>query len=279
MTARRSEYLPFKDGYTHVSTWGKLTNPPMIMCHGLARTGRDFDAAAEALSKQYFVICPDTIGRGLSCWANEPFTDYSLRTYADQALSVLAHYEIDKLRWFGTSMGALIGICLAGGPLKDRISHLVINDIGPEIPTDALDRIVKYVGSPPVFASLPAFEVWLRDVYAPFGPNDDTFWRRMADTSARRRSDGMITVHYDRKIVWQFTSNAAELPIWGAYDAIKAKTLLTRGINSDVLPLVVADEMRVRGPRPEWLQFDNCGHAPTFTAMDAIEQLRVFFAD
>lgn len=278
MTGRRSEYVPFKKGYTHVSTWGDRANPALVMWHGLARTGRDFDAAAEKFSDDYFVICPDTVGRGLSCWAVNPETEYSLQNYADQALSVLDHYKIDKMRWLGTSMGGLIGIYLAGGALKGRISHLVLNDIGPEVPLDALDRIVEYVGSLPNFASLPEFEGWLREVYTPFGNNDDNYWRIMADTSARRLSDGTVTAHYDAKIIWQFTHNAEELPLWNTYDAITAKTLLTRGVASDVLPLAIAKEMCERGPKPDYLAFENCGHAPTFTTTEAIAHLENFFA-
>jgi len=278
MTKRRSEYVPFRTGFTHVSTWGNETNPALVMWHGLARTGRDFDAAAEYFANEYFVICPDTIGRGLSCWAKDPATEYSLKNYADQALSVLDHYKVDKMRWLGTSMGGLIGIYLAGGVLKGQISHLVINDIGPEVPQNALDRIVEYVGSPPSFESIPAFEQWLREVYAPFGQNEDRYWRIMADTSARRHSDGSVTVHYDAKIVWQFTHNAKELPIWKAYDSVTAKTLLARGVNSDVLAGVMAEEMCKRGPRPDYLTFDNCGHAPTFTTNDALVMLESFFA-
>ncbi len=278
MTDRKSEYIPFLDGFTHVSTWGDPAAPALIMWHGLARTGRDFDTAAQALSRDYYVICPDTIGRGLSSWASDPATQYSLTSYAAQAQSLLAHYNIDKLRWFGTSMGALIGIFLSGGALRGQISHLVLNDVGPEVPLDAATRIVEYVGSPPDFASMPEFEVWLRKAYAPFGQNDDVFWRGMADTSARRLPNGRITTHFDPNIVWQFTHAATEMPLWAAYDNITAQTLLTRGAESDVLPVWLADDMRKRGPKPQFQIFENCGHAPTFTTPDAISILETFLA-
>lgn len=277
MTGRKSEYIPFFDGFTHVSAWGDPTAPALIMWHGLARTGRDFDAAAERLSRDYFVICPDNIGRGLSSWANEPETQYSLTNYAAQAQSVVAHYNIDKLRWFGTSMGGFVGMMLAGGPLKAQITHLALNDVGPEVPLEAAMRIVQYVGTPHNFANLPEFEGWLREVYAPFGNNDDAFWRCMADTSSRRLPDGQITTHYDPKIVLQFNHAAAETPLWDSYDNITAQTLLTRGAESDVLPIWLTDDMRKRGPKPQLHTFENCGHAPTFTTPEAITLLESFF--
>ena len=278
MTVRRSEYVAFNGGFTHVSTWGAPTSPALMMWHGLARTGRDFDAAAARLSKDYFVICPDTVGRGLSCWAESPESEYSLANYAKQAVSILSHYDINTVRWFGTSMGGLIGIYLAGGALQDKITHMVINDISPEVPQDALDRIIEYVGTPPQFSNLPTFENWLKEVYAPFGQNDETFWRCMADTSCRRLPDGSVTVHYDARIITQFTHNGAELPLWSFYDKISAKTLLARGIESDVLPTQIADEMCQRGPKPAYHVFENCGHAPAFTTSRAIELLEEFFA-
>jgi len=278
MTDRKSEYIPYLDGYTHVSTWGDPASPALIMWHGLARTGRDFDAAAQALSQNYFVICPDTIGRGLSSWASDPATAYSLTSYAAQAQSVVTHYNIDMLRWFGTSMGGFIGMMLAGGPLKGRISHLVLNDVGPEVPLEAAMRIAQYTGTPPDFANMPEFEGWLRETYAPFGLNDDAFWRCMADTSARRLPNGRITPHYDPKIVEQFNHAATETPLWNAYDNIAARTLLTRGAVSDVLPVWLADDMCKRGPKPQFRTFENCGHAPTFATADAISILETFLA-
>src|SRR5690606_4649730 len=123
-----------------------------------------------------------------------------------------------------------------------RVSHLVINDIGPDIPASGTGRIASYVGTPPVYDTIAEMEAWLRQNYAPFGKNSDAFWRRMADTSVRRTDDGRITVHYDPAIVSQFTHHKADLDVWDAYDAIEAKTLLLRGETSDVLPATIAEE-------------------------------------
>ena len=72
MTGPRSTYVSTAGFEMHVTEWGERSKPALVMWHGLARTGRDFDEAAQALSDTYFVICPDTIGRGLSGWAKRP---------------------------------------------------------------------------------------------------------------------------------------------------------------------------------------------------------------
>ncbi|MEO3386870.1 alpha/beta hydrolase [Mesorhizobium sp. CAU 1741] len=276
MTTPRSTYVNAAGFEVHVTEWGNPGNPALVMWHGLARTGRDFDEAAAALSDTYFVICPDTLGRGLSSWAKDYTQDYSYRTFGEVALGILDFYDIVDLRWVGTSMGGLIGVTLAANALKGRISHLVINDIGPDIPEAGTGRIASYVGNPPVYDTVGEMEAWLRDNYAPFGKNTDAFWRRMVDTSIRRTDDGRITVHYDPAIVSQFTHHKSDLDVWDAYDLIEAKTLLFRGEHSDVLPAGIAEEMIRRGPRPRLEVMPDCGHAPTLASATEIALLRDF---
>ena len=278
MTGPRSTYVSTAGFEVHVTEWGERSKPAVVMWHGLARTGRDFDEAAQALSDSDFVICPDTIGRGLSSWAKRPEIDYSYRSFGDTAFGLLDHYGVDRLRWVGTSMGGLIGVTLAAERLKDRITHLVINDIGPDIPEAGSRRIVDYVGNPPVYDTVAELEGWLRKNYAPFGPNSEAFWRRMADSSARRTDDGRVTVHYDPDIVTQFTHHKADLDVWDSYDAIAAPTLLLRGETSDVLDAAVARQMTTRGPKPRLIEFAGVGHAPTLATEAEIALLRDFLA-
>lgn len=279
MTAPRSTYVSAAGFEIHVTEWGSRANPPLVMWHGLARTGRDFDEVAQALSDSYFVICPDTLGRGLSSWAKDFTQDYSYRSFGQIALAILDHYGIGNLRWIGTSMGGLIGVTLAAGALKGRITHLVINDVGPDIPAAGTGRIADYVGNPPVYDTVAEMEAWLRRNYAPFGKNTEAFWRRMVDTSVRRNDAGRVTVHYDPAIVSQFTHHKQDLDVWDAYDQIEAKTLLIRGEASDVLPVSIAEEMTRRGPQPQLVVVPDCGHAPTLASPHEVQLLREFLTD
>ena len=274
----KSEYVQAGPHEIHVTQWGDRNKPALVMWHGLARTGRDFDEAAEALADSYFVICPDTLGRGQSGWASDPSKEYAFSVFGDHALAIVDHYGADSVRWVGTSMGGLLGMTLAAGRLKDRISHFIVNDIGPNLPEDAADRIVTYAGNPPVFDTVAELETWLRTVYAPFGDNPDSFWRRMADTSMRRMDDGKVTVHYDPKIVMQLTAQPQDFGLWEAWDSITAKTLIVRGETSDVLPVDIADAMLARGPKPNIEVYAGVGHAPTLMSAKEIALMRDFLA-
>lgn len=259
---RTSRYFDCAGYEIHVSEWGELGNPAVVMWHGLARTGRDFDDIASYLAAHYRVVCPDTIGRGLSQWAKDRERDYCFEVYCEIAVALLDQLGIDRLRWVGTSMGGLIGVKLAAEALKDRISHLVINDIGPELPKAAADRIASYAGDPLSFPSFGEFEAWIRTIYQPFGEHDDATWKLLAETGCRRTGDGRVTVHYDPRIVTQFTTHKSDLDLWEIYDAVACPTLLLRGANSDVLPKETAEAMTRRGPKAELVEFADVGHAP-----------------
>jgi pimeloyl-ACP methyl ester carboxylesterase len=253
------------DHEIHVTTWGNPAAKPLVLWHGLARTGRDFDELAQALANDYFVICPDTLGRGLSSWSQNPEAEYSIEYLSGIAVDLLDHFGIEKTAWLGTSMGGLIGMRMASGPLATRLTCLIINDIGPEIPQAAIDRITAYAGNLPSFDQMHDAMTWLQTIYAPFGPAGEAFWTRMARTSVRRKSDGLYTLHYDPNIILQFSKSKHELTTWDRWDRITLPTHVIQGAASDILPQNILTEMAGSGPRPGVTVFHDCGHAPTLS--------------
>jgi pimeloyl-ACP methyl ester carboxylesterase len=276
MSGPRSSYFTLRDREIHITLWGDPGRPALVMWHGLARTGRDFDTLAQALEDDYFILAPDTLGRGLSQWATDPAAEYRLDVFGEIAIELIARFGIAECRWVGTSMGGAVGMYLAGGPLRDRISHLVINDIGPELTAVAVERIRAYVGNPPRFPTISGLERWLRTVYAPYGYLSDAEWRRMTETSARRTDSGEITVHYDPRIVAQFEAGDELGDQWASYDAIIARTLLLRGATSDLLTDALAAQMTRRGPMARRVDLPGVGHAPALNTPEQIELVRDF---
>ena len=276
--APTSHYLKLLDREIHYVEWGAGGREAVVMWHGLGRTGRDFDALAAHLAPRQRVICPDTIGRGLSQWSPAPEREYCLAFYAPLALALVDRLGIDRLRWVGTSMGGAIGIAVAAGALKGRISHLVLNDIGPRIAAPAVERICTYVGAPPRFVAMTELEDYFRTVYKPFGIAVDSEWRRLAENSMRRTDDGMVMPHYDPRIVFQFIHHPEDYDLWAAFDAVTAKTLCIRGAESDLLLAETAAEMTRRGPRCRLETIAGCGHAPALNTPAQIALIEDFLA-
>ena len=183
----------------HYMEWGARDAPVVIAWHGLARTGRDMDELAAHLAPRYRVICPDTLGRGLSQWARAPHDEYRLSFYARIAASLFDQLGIEKAHWVGTSMGGAIGTVCASGlfepQLKGRITSLLLNDNAPRLADAALERIKAYAGHPPAFDTVMELEAFFRQVYKPYGWLSDAQWRRLTESSTRRLADGLSLIH------------------------------------------------------------------------------------
>lgn len=269
--------LPYKSSFAtclgtelHYTDWGSQDAPVILMAHGLARTGRDFDDIAYILSQDYRVICPDMLGRGLSEWAHDP-TQYQLSHYVDLIAALLAHLQITQCRWLGTSMGGATGIVAAAHQLNSQISHLIINDIGPELAPVAIERILAYVGTPPSFKRVSELEQWLRQVYEPYGWQSDAQWRRMAETSVRRLDNGLITAHYDPHIVQQFIHHPHDYNRYDDFASLTIPIAVLRGENSDLLSPAMVEKMQDLQPHAVIQDFALCGHAPALNTQEQIQ--------
>jgi len=262
----------------HVTEWGHERSEVVVAWHGLARTGRDMDDIAGHLAGRYRVICPDTIGRGLSQWSPDPDREYCLAFYVQLAEGLLDALGIDRCHWLGTSMGGAIGLRAAAGSLRGRIRKLVLNDIGPELPSAAQQRILKYAGSPSAFATVSELEAYFRTIYKPYGWLSDSQWRRLTETSTRRLPDGRVTPHYDPAMVRQFVAHPDDYQQWEAWDSLDIPVLALRGETSDLLLPEVAEAMRNRGPRAVVVTLPGCGHAPALNTPEHFALVERFFA-
>jgi len=275
-TGFTSNYLVCAGREIHCTQWGEGHSETVVAWHGLARTGRDMDYLAANLSDRYRVICPDTVGRGLSEWSPRPEDEYCLAFYATIAESLVDQLGIGEFSWVGTSMGGAIGMSLAGGALRTRIRRLVLNDIGPKLGDAAVERIRSYAGNPARFARMSELEEYFRAIYKPYGWLSDDQWRRLAETSARRTEEGLVTPHYDPNMVLQFVRHPQDYDLWESYDRIVAPTLCLRGESSDLLLQETAEEMRSRGPGAVVVTIPGCGHAPALNVPDQIALVRRF---
>lgn len=243
---------------------GSPDNQRVLVCvHGLTRTGRDFDYLAEALAEDFRVISPDVAGRGQSDWL-ETQADYGYPQYMRDMTTLIARVtsaEGQQVDWLGTSMGGLLGIFMAATP-RNAIRKLVVNDAGMLVPKAALDRLARYVGKNPSFASLEALEAHLRTVSASFGNLSDAQWRHLTEHGAIRRPDGTWGFRYDPAIGRAFEGELSDIDLSVFWDAVRCPTLLLRGAQSDILPREVAEAMTQRGPKAELVEFENVGHAP-----------------
>ncbi|MBB4846260.1 pimeloyl-ACP methyl ester carboxylesterase [Paucibacter oligotrophus] len=271
----RSNYLRCAGREIHFTEWGVEHSRSVIAWHGLARTGRDMDPLAAQLAQHYHVICPDTLGRGLSQWSPQPEQEYCLDFYVHQAQALANQLGLAQFHWVGTSMGGAIGMVAAATRLKGRILSLVLNDIGPEMAAPAVQRIRSYAGRPEAFDSVSELEQYFRKIYQPYGWISPEQWRLLTESSVRRLPDGRVTPHYDPAMAGQFEHHPDDYKLWSVWDQLNLPVLALRGEHSDLLLPEVAQAMRERGPRAQVVELPDCGHAPALNVplhWDLIEQ-------
>jgi pimeloyl-ACP methyl ester carboxylesterase len=278
--------------------WGQPQSTHVVVCvHGLSRQGRDFDTLARALCEEsghtVRVVCPDVVGRGRSDWLQDP-QGYQIFTYTADMMALLAQLKPTTLDWVGTSMGGLIGMALAGQGSEDTraagalaVRRLVLNDVGPAIEWQALQRIGEYLGNTGEFASVQQAADAMWAISSSFGPHTPEQWLALSRHMVRPLdgASGRVTLHYDPAIALPFNSLTqesvaqGEAMLWHLYDNITATTLLTRGAQSDLLKRETALAMTGRGPRARLVEFDGVGHAPTLIANDQLQAVTSFLLD
>jgi pimeloyl-ACP methyl ester carboxylesterase len=273
-----SNYIGCEGREIHYTEWGAGNPEVLIAWHGLARTCRDMDDIARHLAQRYRVICPDTIGRGLSQWSPEPQREYCLAFYVKLATALVNQLGLERFHWLGTSMGGAIGTLAAASTLRGRIRRLVLNDNGPQLADAAIERIRSYAGNPAAFATVSELEAYFRSVYKPYGWLSDAQWRRLTETSTRRLQDGRVTPHYDPAMVMQFTHHVDDYLLWNAWDTLDIPVLCLRGEDSDLLLRDTAEQMRNRGPRAVVVEIAGCGHAPALNTPEQFALVERFLA-
>ena len=284
---------PDANGGHRMAYWesGDPASGHVIVCvHGLSRQGRDFDVLAQALCKRadhpVRVVCPDVAGRGKSDWLKDPM-GYQVTNYAADMLALLAKLAPTRLDWVGTSMGGLIGMVVCGQPglpLPVPVSRLVLNDVGPAIQWEAIQRIGQYLGKSGRFASVEQAAQAMWAISSSFGPHTPEQWLALSRPMLKLMTDaqGGYALHYDPAIAIPFgaatpeSAAQGEQMLWQLYDNIQAATLLVRGAQSDLLSPQTALAMTQRGPKAKLVEFAGVGHAPTLIADDQVNAVASF---
>jgi pimeloyl-ACP methyl ester carboxylesterase len=294
MTDPRLDFVPCLDtqGLHRMAywEWGERDNPRVVVCvHGLTRQGRDFDTLARVLAADYRVICPDVAGRGRSDWLADPM-GYQVPAYVSDMVALLARLGAPQVDWVGTSMGGLIGLGVASlrdGAGASLVRRLLLNDVGPALGADAIQRIGTYVGLPKRYASLDEAADYLWSISKGFGPHSREQWLALTRPQLKpvqdEQGDGFVS-HYDPRIGLPFKAvtpalaAAGEAMLWQRYDSLRCPTLVLRGAESDLLSRETALAMTQRGPKARLVELAGVGHAPTLIAADQVALVQEFLA-
>ena len=262
--------------------WGDPNNSKVLLCvHGLTRRGSDFKTLAQAMCKDYYVVCPDVVGRGDSDRLSNPML-YAIPQYVADITELVKKLGVSQVDWFGTSMGGLIGMVYAAMP-KSPIRRMLINDVGPIIEPEAIKRLGSYVGQPFAFANRADALTRLNQICASFGVHSPEEWEIYNGPMLIQR-DGVWIMHYDPNISVPFAAvnpimaKAGEMAMWHAFKQIHIPMLIVRGGDSDLLSAATVAEMCKVNPHARSIEIPNVGHAPAFVKPEQIALAKEFFS-
>ena len=280
--AFREQHWTSPDGlelYTRVYDAALAVAPTVLCLPGLTRNSRDFEALAPHLAARYRVICPDLRGRGRS--ARDPqWRNYHPGTYVRDVQALLDALGLDRVAIIGTSLGGLLAMLLAVR-LPQRISGIVVNDIGPEADPRGIERIRGYAGAlPPVHTWDEAIAQY-RQVNARAWPGlTDEQWGIVTRRSYREDVSGVPVLDFD-PMIGEAIRSAPAVPadLWPVFAQLRALAMLViRGELSDILSPEILERMRREKPDLESLTVPGRGHAPLLDEPEALGAIDRFLA-
>jgi pimeloyl-ACP methyl ester carboxylesterase len=276
----------YEDGYFYVRDGLRLhyrdypgsADRPLLLClPGLTRNVRDFADFAERYSPRFRVLALEFRGRGESAYDPLP-ARYIPLTYAGDVIELLDQLGIARAIFVGTSLGGLVTMAVAA-IAPQRIAAAILNDVGPELSQQGLDRIKSYVGKDARFKSWDEAANAIAETHS----NDrysHSDWVSMAKRTAREE-EGEIRFDYDMAIALPF-SGAGPTPhvdMWPLFVALAQKPLLVvRGENSDLLSAEAVEKMASAAPNVEFAVVPGVGHAPDLGEPEAIAAIDAFLA-
>jgi len=255
------------------------TGPALLCLAGLTRSAEDFQFVLPHLTG-FRVIRLDYRGRGRSDFAVD-YSTYSIAREAQDAVELLDHLGVDRAYILGTSRGGLIAMALAEAHI-DRLSGVVLNDVGPHVDEEGLSRIADYLGFEPAFPDLDTAALALQaGLAAQFPDVPLARWHAHATALWEERPEGGLKNRYDRRLRDAFVDQVASgetQDLWSGFDALSAVPVgVIRGAHSDILSQETLEEMARRNPALIHATVPDRGHVPFLDEPEALDVLHKTF--
>ncbi len=252
---------------------------PLLCLTGLTRNAKDFArlAAREAATRR--VLCLDYRGRGRSQY-DPDWRNYRPETYLNDVRHLLAAANVHKVVAVGTSLGGVLAMAL-GALLPTALAGVVLNDVGPEIATGGLARILKYVGTDRPQPDWDSAVRHIKSMFPALGLTSDEDWRRAAEGTYRAGGDGLLHFDWDPAIVKPLVrTRGAVRPLWPLFRSLaRIPVLAVRGALSDVLTSATFERMAEEKPDLRRASVPGVGHTPSLEEPAARAALAAFLAD
>ena len=268
--------------YRHYPSNNKKPNHTIMCLHGLTRNSRDFEDLIPYLPDEASIIVPEQRGRGNSEYDSHS-ENYHIGQYIEDTWQLLNILKIDQCHIIGTSMGGLMAMIMHDQH-AERVSSIVLNDIGPEISREGLTLIAESLNKNILFDTIDAARKALESSAGNCYPNFSkeqwvAFTRQLYVKNAagnyQRDYDPAISINVNKGL-----ESNEDFSLWPQFLNIassKKPFLLIQGGLSTLLTKDTVEKMQALAPSMALCTIDDCGHAPTLIEKKCIVELKKHF--
>ena len=257
----------------HLIARGSPGTSIVVMLHNLVGQARMFDLSATAMAESHHVYALDFRGRGESAWG--PPDDYNQATYVSDLEAVRDALGLQRFALIGTAMGGGVAMAYAAAH-PERVSALVMNDIGPDLDTGGVSRIsTRTESTPTAFPDLKAVVDYYKENFPAAARLPD---QRVADFvrwNVRLSDTGLY--------VWKMDPAARHVgggvpetdELWRMYNSVQCPILILRGEHSDILSRETAEKMAALDDA-RLVEVPGAAHPPVLTEPESVAALNEF---
>lgn len=241
----------------HYLDWGAEGKQPLLMLHGIARTAHSFDHIAPQFNGDYRVIAVDLPGHGDSDW--HPQGAYLVEDHVRSIEGMIEQLELRDMAITGNSTGGRVAQVYAGLH-PDRVSKLLVEDVGPERPAEIAAGFARRVQEE---AEGWASEDELVQYLMAGSPRvSEALQRSHARYGAKRRGDGRLVWKRDPDL----TKGFVPTELWQYVRKIACPTLYILGGASAIVPPETQLQLKQTLPDCEIVVMPGIGHYPHLEA-------------
>ncbi len=235
----------------HYLDWGHPSAQPLVLLHGFCSYAHYWDPFAQSMRRDYHVIVPDLRGHGDSDRA----AGYSIEDGAADLEELAQKLKLENIVLVGLSMGGLISMYYTA-TYPNRITRLVIVDIGPEFAPAGIAHIQRDLANEPESFNTEGEAFQHLKKVQPF--HSDAFLRHQVRHALKRDEDSRLRFKYDKSLCQ--IDLQSPLWLWDYLAKIPCPTLVVRATDSDMLTPEIAQQMVSRLPQGSLAEVARATH-------------------
>lgn len=250
----------FRDGVVmhdgrrvHYLEWGSPESRPFVMVHGIGRSAHSYDHIAAELQGEFHVLAMDMRGHGESDW--HPDGAYLVEDYVTDLERLADELNLQDMILTGSSTGGRVAQVYAGLH-PDRVSKLIVEDVGPERPPNISRGFAQRAERDSEgWASEDDLFDSLRQRPTRVSEAQHRTWIRY---ETRQLGNGRVGWKYDPDIAKGFVPTE----LWDYVARIEAPTLYLLGAESRIVPPETQKRLEATRPNIEVVTVPDAGHYP-----------------